>query len=140
MTVEPCGRSLPSIDNNSAPEPAGTDAGLTERSDSGRELTVNVWALDETPPGRTTLTEASPGRASRLAGIGAVICVALTMVAGRVSPFQRRTDPLVKPVPVTVRTKPLSPAVAEGGLSSVIRGAAFSIRVTAPEISDAEFT
>ena len=49
-------------------------------------------------------------------------CVALTNVVVRLVPFQFTTDPLMNPVPFTVRVKAAVPAVAVDGDSEVIVG------------------
>jgi hypothetical protein len=91
-------------------------------------LTVNP-ALALLMPPKATLTMAVPMPAIRLAGIAAVICVALTAVVGTVVPFHCTAAPEVNPVPFTVNVKAAVPAATVLGLSDVMVGMA-GARVT----------
>jgi hypothetical protein len=84
----------------------------------------NADALDDVPPGFTTVMLTLPCVAIRLAVTAAVSCVALTSVVGSAVPFQSTVAPERKPVPLTVSVKAGPPAVAEVGLRLVITGAA----------------
>jgi len=53
-----------------------------------------------------TVTRAVPGKAASIAGMEAVICVALTKVVGCPAPFQFTFASLVKFVPFTVSVNP----------------------------------
>ena len=77
------------------------------------------------PPGvgLKTVTCAVPALVKSVAGICAVSCVALTKVVARLLPFQRTTEPLMKPVPLTVKVMPELPAFAVFGLRLAIAGA-----------------
>src|SRR5512136_368207 len=57
------------------------------------------------------------------AGMLAVSRVLLTYVVARALPFQRTTEPLTKPVPLTVRVNAGPPTAALDGLRLVIVGA-----------------
>src|SRR3970040_1735616 len=57
-----------------------------------------------------------------LAGMAAVSCVLLRKVVVRSAPFQRTTEEEIKPLPLTVRVKPASPAVALEGNKEVKLG------------------
>ena len=69
-----------------------------------------------------TVTWAVPARAMSVDGIAAVNCVALTKVVVRAAPFQFTTEPLMKPVPLTVRPNDVPPAVALVGERLVMLG------------------
>ncbi len=60
----------------------------------------------EAPTEFDTVTRAVPGNAAFVAGMEAVICVALTKVVGCPAPFQFTVASLVKFVPFTVSVKP----------------------------------
>jgi hypothetical protein len=85
---------------------------------------VNVTAFEVPPTGAgfDTVTDAVPGDAISLAGIVAVSNVVLVEVVVRSAPFQRTTEPDMKPVPLIVRVNAGPPAVAEPGLSPLIAG------------------
>ena len=82
-------------------------------------------AAGEVPPpgaGLNTVTAAEPLDSISPASMVAESCVGETKVVGRFSPFQRTTDPVAKPPPVTVRVKLDPPRVFEDGLSALIAG------------------
>lgn len=66
---------------------------------------VNGNELDA-PTEFDTVTRAVPGNAAFVAGMEAVICVALTKVVGCAAPFQFTTASLVKFAPFTVSVNP----------------------------------
>ena len=77
-------------------------------------LMVNTTVFELVPPALTVML-AVPAVAIRLVGTIAVTCVPLTNVVGSAALFQLTVAPLTNPVPVTVRVKPLPPAVTEFG-------------------------
>src|SRR6266404_5967324 len=80
----------------------------------------------DVPPvmGVATVMAKLPAAVRSLAGIAAVSCVLLTNVVVRLDPFQRTTEPAVKPVPATVRVKPAALGIATAGLMAPIAGGA----------------
>jgi len=110
-----------------APLPAVDDEGnseVIEGVDCLGSLMVKP-ALPEVPPpgaGLNTVTWAVPADAISPAAIPACSCVPLTYVVVRLDPFQFTTDPLINPLPFTVRVKAAVPAVAETGDREVIDG------------------
>ena len=80
-------------------------------------LMVNDDAVEVPPPGAglNTVTWAVAALAMSAAVIAAVNWVALTYVVVRAEPLQLTTEPLAKPVPLTVRVKAAPPAVALEG-------------------------
>jgi hypothetical protein len=75
--------------------------------------------------GLKTVMSAVPIAARSAARIVAVNWVALTNVVARVEPFQRTVAPETKPLPVTVRTRLVEPAVAVIGDRPAIDGIPF---------------
>jgi hypothetical protein len=75
-------------------------------------------------PAESTVTEALPAAAIKLAGTGALSWPELTKVVVRAVAFQRTTAPDTKALPFTVSVKTGPPAVAEFGLREAIAGAA----------------
>ena len=96
-------------------------------------LIEKVAVLDVPPPGAglKTVTFAVPAVAMSVAGMLAVSRVSLTYVVVRSLPFQRRTEPLTKFVPLTVRANAEPPAMALAGLRLVIVGAGLLIEKVA---------
>jgi hypothetical protein len=91
----------------------------------GKGLIVSVLA-DETPPpgaGLETVTLAMPATATSEAEMGAVSCVELTKVVGRLPPFHCTVETETKPVPITVNVNAASPALTLEGFSVEIAGA-----------------
>src|SRR5581483_8606451 len=93
-------------------------------------MTVKFTSFDTPPPpltegGLKTVTFEMPPCATSAAEICAVNCVALTNVVGRSPPFQRTTEPLIKPVPFTVSVIPAAPAKVAAGLMVVSAGTGF---------------
>ena len=86
---------------------------------------VNVAAGEEPPPGEGfwTTTLAVPAEAMSLAGIEAVICVALMNCEVRGLPFHQTLEALTKPVPLIVSVNAAPPVVVELGLKLVMAGA-----------------
>jgi hypothetical protein len=87
-------------------------------------LMVKVCELEVPPPGAAlyTVTCAVPAVAVSTAVISAVKRVAETYVVVRFDPFQRTTEPLTKPLPLTVRVNAAPPAVADVGVKLLITG------------------
>src|SRR5215510_9230329 len=81
------------------------------------------------PPGAgvTTDTCAVPAVATSDAPIDACNCMALTNVVGRLTPFQRTTDVLTNPLPLTVTVNAAAPAVTLDGDSDSTPGTGFAI-------------
>jgi hypothetical protein len=88
------------------------------------QLILKVLELEVPPPGvgLNTVTRAVPAVAMSAAGIAAVNRVDEIYVVVRFAPFQRTTEPLTKPLPVTVSVNPAAFAVAEAGLMLVVDG------------------
>jgi hypothetical protein len=86
----------------------------------------------------TTVTEAEPGLARSVAGIAAVTCVGLTKVVVRLAPFHCTVEPLMNPVPFTVRVRPTPPVTAAPG-DSVARdaaGAGLTVKFVAADVAE----
>jgi hypothetical protein len=114
-TTEPITKLVPvTVNVKPAPPPEAMVVERAVTTGTG-SLTVNVDAADVPPPGAglTTVTESVPPAAISAAGTVAVICVALTTVVTRGTPFQSTTVPVTKPLPVTVSVKPAVPAIAD---------------------------
>ena len=76
--------------------------------------------------GLVTVTQAVVGTARLEAGIDAVSCEPLTKVVGSELPFHLTSEPVTKPVPLTVSTKPDPPgAVVMGTSGLLISGTGF---------------
>jgi hypothetical protein len=77
----------------------------------GSAVTENLRELEFVagPPDTVMATAAAfvPRKAVSAAEIAAVSCVGLTKVVGRGEPFQLTTSPSAKPVPFTVRVRPV---------------------------------
>ncbi len=136
FTIAPEANPLPfTVSVNAAP-PAVVLEGLSEEI-VGPAAMVNVEPLDVTPP-ETTVTEAVPEDAIKLADTDAVNCVALTYVVDSAVPFQFTTAPEANPLPFTVSVNAAPPAVVLEGLSEEIVGPGAMVNVepldvTAPE-------
>jgi hypothetical protein len=91
-------------------------------------LIVNAALPDVPPPGAGLTTVTCPVLAAAMSAavIAAVNCVALTYVVVRLDPFQFTTEPLMNPVPVTVKVNAAVPAVALPGDSALIAGIGFA--------------
>src|SRR4029450_12271132 len=72
-------------------------------------------------------TVAVPAVTTSDAAIDACNCVPLTNVVGRVAPFQRTTDALANPLPVTVTVNAAAPAVTPEGDTDTTLGTGFAI-------------
>ena len=97
---------------------------IEEMTGSGLGMTmVRSTAFDRPPPGAglKTVICAVPAAGRSLAGMAAVNCVVLTNVVGRSLPFQRTTDPWLKPLPVTVSVR-AAPVGAVAGDSVLTAG------------------
>jgi hypothetical protein len=99
------------------------------RGATNREI-KNVSGLEVPPPGEglLTATMAVPTTAISPAEIEEVSWLLLMKLVERLAPFQSTVEPSVKFEPMTVRVKPLSPALAELGLRLIIAGAGLLIR------------
>jgi len=89
--------------------------------------TEKFWAFEVPPPGDglKTVTAAKPGVAISVAGIETISSVLLRKVVVRVEPFQRTSDVVTKPVPITDRVKAGPPAGVDDGLRRVTVGVGF---------------
>ena len=67
----------------------------------------NVIAFDVVARFDTVIATGEPGKAVSAAVIAAVSCVEFTNVVARGEPFQFTTSPFTKPVPFTVRVRPV---------------------------------
>jgi hypothetical protein len=94
----------------------------------------NVTAFDVPPHGLTTVIEAVPGLAMRVADTVAVSCVEETNVVVSAAPLQFTIDVEMKFVPLTVNVNCESPAAAQVGLSEVMVGAALIVSVAATDV------
>lgn len=102
--------------------PPGTVVGgMGEETRSGR--TSNPLPFDSPPSGFRTVTGIVPAVAMSAARILACNWVGETKVVTRSVPFHRTLAPETKSVPVTVRVKGMSPAVAKEGLRLAMAGA-----------------
>jgi hypothetical protein len=91
-------------------------------------------------PAESTVTDALPAAAIRLAAIGAVSWVALTKVVASGVPFQRATASDAKALPFTVSVKAGPPAVAEFGLNEAIAGGALIKNGVAEDVMPSDKT
>ncbi len=101
-------------------------------------LMVNVELPDVPPPGAglVTVTCPVPAVVRSAAVIAAVTCVALMYVVVRLDPFQFTTEPLMNPVPVTVKVNAAVPAVALAGDSVLIVGTGFAALIVNAALPD----
>jgi hypothetical protein len=99
------------------------------RGATNREI-ENGSGLEVPPPGEglRTTTVAVPTTAISPAEIEEVSWVLLMKLVERLAPFQFTIESGVKLEPLTVRVKPLPPALAELGLRLVIAGTGLLIR------------
>ena len=97
----------------------------------------NVTAFDVPPHGLTTVIEAVPGLAMRVADTVAVSCVEETNVVVSAAPFQFTVEVETKFVPLTVNVNCESPAEAQVGLSELMVGTALIVNVAAPDFARA---
>ena len=89
--------------------------------------TEKFWALEVPPPGDgvKTVTAVTAGVAISVAAIEATSSVLLRNVVVRGEPFQRTSEVVAKPVPITDRVKAGPPAGIDDGLRRVTVGGAF---------------
>src|SRR5580765_4714322 len=108
--------------------PPVTLVAFTVRVGAGFTI-VNARFPDVPPPGAgvTTDTCAVPAAATSDAGIDACSCVPLTKFVVRAAPFQRTTEALTNPLPVTVTVNAAAPAVTLDGDSDSTPGTGFAI-------------
>ena len=85
--------------------------------------TVKLTAFDVPPLGLVTVTLKLPAVAMSEARLAAVSCVALTKVVVRAFPLNLTVEPLTKFVPITVKVRPVPPAMALVGEMLVMVGA-----------------
>src|SRR6478735_4410715 len=88
--------------------------------------TGSAWGAEAPPPGAglATVIETVAAIATSLAGMAAVSEVGVTNVVDRSAPFQRTTEEVVNPVPVTVSVN--ADCVCTGvGASDAIVGTGF---------------
>lgn len=123
-TVEPLTNPVPlTVSVNAAP-PAMDEAGLRPVVAGTGLLIKKVWVLDVPPPGAgvNTVTWAVPAVAMSAADMAAVSWVEDTNVVVRLDPFHWTTEPLTKPVPLTVSVKSDVPAIEDAGARLLIVG------------------
>jgi hypothetical protein len=134
FTREPESKFVPFTVNVNCGPPGATQVGLSEPM-VGIALIVNVTAFDVPPQGLgfTTVIKAVPGLTIRFAGTLAFSCVEETKQPppGHASafPFQFTVEVGRKLVPLTVNVNPLSPAMAQVGLSELIEGVLHGVGV-----------
>jgi hypothetical protein len=124
FTTELETKPVPLTVSGKAAPPATMPVGLSEVIVGAGLLTVKLAAVEVPPPGAgfVTVTGTIPAVAMSPAGMDAVSCVALTNVVVAATPLKLTAAPLTKPEPVTVRVKPVLPAVALLGESVVMTG------------------
>jgi hypothetical protein len=103
---------------------------------TGELAMVSVAGVDVAPEHVefTTVMEAVPALAMRMAGTTAVSCVAETNVVASADPFQFTVDVETKFVPFTVSVNCEPPGVTQVGLIELIVGAALIVNVTAFDV------
>jgi len=112
-------------------------AGDREVMEGAKLLTLNAELPEVPPPGAgfDTVTWAVPAVAISVAGIAADSCVALANVVVRADPFQLTKEPLMNPLPFTVRVKAVPPTVAVDGDREVMEGAKLlTLNAELPEV------
>jgi len=140
FTTEPLMKPVPVIVNVNAAVPAVALVGdsVLIVGTAFDALIVNA-AVPDVPPlgaGFVTVTCPVPAVAMSAAVIAAVNCIALTYVVVRLDPFQFTTEPLMNPVPVTVKVNAAAPAVALAGDSVLIVGTAFAALIVNAAVPD----
>ena len=118
-TVAPEENPPPFTVNVNAGPPAVADAGTREVSTRVELLMEKLTLFDGVPPA-STMIDAAPADAVRLAGTEAVTWPEFTNVVDNPEPFHCTDDPDVNPLPLTVSVKPDPPAVALVGFSEEI--------------------
>ena len=128
-TIDALTNPLPFTVTVNADAPAVTLDGDSDSTPGTGFATVNAKSPEVPPPGAGVDTDtcAGPAAATSDAAIDACNCVALTNVVGRLTPFQRTTDALANPLPVTVTVNAGAPAVTLDGDSDSTLGTGFSI-------------
>jgi len=103
---------------------------------------VSVTGVDAAPEHVefTTVIEAVPALAMRMAGTVAVSCVEETYVVASAVPFQLTVDVETKFVPFTVNVNCGPPGVTQAGSMELIVGAAVIVNVTAFDVVPQELT
>src|SRR6267143_5645078 len=136
-TVAPFTKPLPvSVSVKPAPPTIALDGDSVVSVGAGL-LIVKVCAAEVPPPGAgvTTVTEAVPVAAMSAAGIAAVSWVAFTKVVVRAAPFHCTPEPLMNPVPFTVRVKSAPPkSVLDGDSEEIVGTALLIANVCAAEV------
>jgi hypothetical protein len=120
-TIAPDAKPLPFTVSVNAGPPAVAEFGSREAIAGGAAAIVNGNPLVVLLP-ESTVTEALPAAAIRVAETEAVSWLALTKVVARDVAFHRTTALDAKPLPFTVRVNVGAPAVAEFGLREVMAG------------------
>ena len=109
-----------------------------EESDAwGKERIVKAVAAEGPPSGAglVTVTCEVPLAATSDDGTAAVNCVELTYVVDRAAPFQLKTLPWMKPVPVAIRVNAALPATADVGEIDCSAGTGFPmVRVRVDDV------
>ena len=137
-TAAPDTKALPFTVSVKAGPPAVAEFGLREVI-AGAAAIVNGDPLVAIPA-ESTVTEALPAAAIRVAGIKAVSWVALTKVVVSGAPFHCATAPDAKALPFTVSVKAGPPAVAEFGLKEAIAGGALIKNGVAEDVMPSDKT
>jgi len=127
FTTDPLTNPLPFTFSMKEVPPAVADEGDNEEMEGAGllgGLMVKGKLPEVPPPGArlNTVTSAVPAAKISVALIAAWSCVALTKVVVRLAPFHFTTDPLMNPLPFTVRVKAALPAVADDGDNPLIDG------------------
>jgi len=123
--------------------PAMAEGGASEVIDGAGlfgGLMVKLVLPEAPPPGAglNTVTWAVADAAMSVALMETRSCVPPTYVVVRGDPFQFATEPLINPLPFTVKVNAPLPAVAEAGDKEVIDGdglaGALIVKLTTPEV------
>src|SRR6267143_2550975 len=136
-TVEPLRKLAPFTVKVNASPPANALPGASPLSVGAGLLIENARATEVPPAGGgvTTVTGAVPAAAMSAAVIAAVSWVALTKVVVRAAPFHCTPEPLMNPVPFTVRVKSAPPkSVLDGDSEEIVGTALLIANVCAAEV------
>ena len=137
LTTAPLTKLLPLTVSVKADPPTAAFVGEREVI-VGTGLTTGKVEVPEVPPpgaGLVTVTLSDPVLVMSEAGTAAVIWLALTKVAVSDVPFHLTTDPLTKPLPLTVNVKAVPPTIALVGENETMVGPGLLIgKVHAPEV------
>src|SRR6266404_29508 len=136
-TVEPLRKFAPFMVKVNASPPANALPGASPLSVGAGLLIENARATEVPPAGGgvTTVTGAVPAAGMSAAVIAAVSWVALTKVVVRAAPFHCTPEPLMNPVPFTVRVKSAPPkSVLDGDSEEIVGTALLIANVCAAEV------